>query len=61
MLRRYIESSPHPLGKWCAYALLLLLPGSLIVLPVLWLVRLVRRHDGRRASSKRGVVLNAGA
>ena len=26
-------------AKWCAYALLLLAPGSFIVLPVVWLVR----------------------
>ena len=32
-------SSPRELTKWCAYALLLLAPGSFLVLPVLWLVR----------------------
>jgi Na+-transporting NADH:ubiquinone oxidoreductase subunit NqrD len=27
------------LGKWCIYGLLLLAPGSFLVLPMLWLVR----------------------
>ena len=30
-------------GKWCAYLLLLLVPGSFFVLPAVWLVRFVRR------------------
>ena len=30
------------LGKWCVYGLLLLAPGSFLVLPVLWLVRQFR-------------------
>jgi hypothetical protein len=41
MLHRLIASPPRNLGKWCAYLLILLTPGSFIVLPVLWLVRLV--------------------
>jgi hypothetical protein len=27
------------LPKWCAYALVLLAPGSFVVLPLLWLIR----------------------
>jgi len=30
---------PRDVGKWCACALALLVPGSFIFLPVLWLVR----------------------
>ena len=39
MLSRSIVISPK-LRQWGAYALILLAPGSLVVLPVLWLVRL---------------------
>ncbi len=45
MLRRLIASSPHELGKWCAYAVILLVPGTFVVLPVMWLIRLVVRKD----------------
>jgi hypothetical protein len=37
MLRHPV--SPSQLGKWCAIALLLLAPGSFIVLPAIWLAR----------------------
>jgi hypothetical protein len=30
------------LGKWCIYGLLLLTPGSFLVLPVLWLIQRIR-------------------
>jgi hypothetical protein len=40
MYNRLIAASPRELGKWCAYALIMLAPGSFVVLPVLWLVRL---------------------
>lgn len=30
---------PRTVAKWCAYALALLLPGSFVVLPLLWLYR----------------------
>jgi hypothetical protein len=39
MFRRSLGLSPRELGKYCAYALILLAPGSFVVLPVLWLVR----------------------
>ena len=39
MFRRLIASSPRSLSKWCAYTLILLAPGSFVVLPVLWLVK----------------------
>ena len=39
MFRVLTTSSPRELMKWCAYALVLLVPGSFVVLPVLWLVR----------------------
>jgi hypothetical protein len=41
MFRQLLAFSPRDLGKCCAYALILLAPGSFVVLPVLWLVRLV--------------------
>jgi len=39
MFRPLAVPTPRELTKWCAYALLLLAPGSFVVLPVLWLVR----------------------
>jgi hypothetical protein len=45
MLGRLKASLPHNLGKWCAYALILLVPGSFIALPVMWLVRFFVRKD----------------
>ena len=35
--------------KLCAYALVLLAPGSFIVLPALWLARAVYSSTGRRS------------
>jgi len=39
--RRLQDLLPQPraLAKWCACALVLLLPGSFVVLPLLWLYR----------------------
>jgi hypothetical protein len=39
MFRTVTAPSPRELTKWCVYALVLLAPGSFVVLPVLWLVR----------------------
>jgi hypothetical protein len=39
MFRALTPSSPRELTKWCAYAAVLLLPGSFIVLPAVWLIR----------------------
>ncbi len=39
MFRRLKPPSPPELRKWGACALVLLVPGSFVVLPVLWLVR----------------------
>lgn len=36
-----LTTSPPELWKWCAYALILLAPGSFIVLPAIWLVRML--------------------
>jgi hypothetical protein len=45
--------TPPKLGQWVAYALILLAPGSFIVLPALWLARRVlaarRQANGREA------------
>jgi hypothetical protein len=38
MLPNSITSPPH-LGKWLAYVLILLTPGSFVLVPVLWLLR----------------------
>lgn len=37
--RKLVAPSPRELARWSAYTLVLLAPGSFIVLPVLWLVR----------------------
>jgi hypothetical protein len=42
MFRALTTATPRDVAKWGAYALLLLAPGSFIVLPVLWLVRYAR-------------------
>jgi TRAP-type C4-dicarboxylate transport system permease small subunit len=42
MLRPFLPSRPLELTKWCVYALVLLAPGSFVVLGVLWFVRLLR-------------------
>jgi hypothetical protein len=39
MFRILAAQPTWELGKWCAYALMLLVPGSLLALPVLWLLR----------------------
>jgi len=40
MFRSLTAALPHSIGKWCAYAVLLLVPGSSIVLLALWIARL---------------------
>jgi len=44
----------HKLGRWCAYALLLVAPGSFVVLPALWLVRSLTVQAARRRQSAAG-------
>jgi hypothetical protein len=39
MFRRVIASPPRSLSRWCGYALILLTPGSFIVLPLFWLLK----------------------
>jgi hypothetical protein len=41
MIRHLFAAVPPEVAKWCAFALILLAPGSFIVLPVLWLARRV--------------------
>jgi hypothetical protein len=48
MYNRYIATALPELGKWCAYALVLLAPGSFIIVPVWWLVR--QRFSPKRAA-----------
>jgi hypothetical protein len=40
MPRACTESTPLQIGKWCAYALILLTPGSFFVLAVMGLMKL---------------------
>ena len=51
MYRRLTASFSPELRKWCAYALILLVPGSFVMLPVLWLVRL---WNGTKAAIEAG-------
>ena len=49
-------TAARPAGKWCAYLVLLLMPGSFFVLPAWWCVRMVRqlvaaRYAGPRPAS----------
>ena len=39
MLHSIANSSPQERMKWCAYVLFLVTPGSLLLLPVVWLIR----------------------
>ena len=39
MIHSLITMPPREITKWCGYILLLLAPGSFVILPVLWLVR----------------------
>jgi hypothetical protein len=48
MVRSPKASPPRELAKWCTYALLLLAPGSFVILPVLWLYRLLGAPRARR-------------
>jgi hypothetical protein len=47
-VNRLMRSPPRELTKWCAYAVLLLVPGSFLVLPMLWLVRLFGAQASRQ-------------
>lgn len=49
MFRPYLACWPRELAKWCMCALVLLAPGSFVVLPVLWLVRQFRYSRGMPA------------
>ena len=48
MYTHFLASSPPESVKWCAYALVLLLPGSFVVVPALWLIKLWRTHLPQR-------------
>jgi hypothetical protein len=48
MFNRLIASLPRDLGKWCGCALVLLAPGSFVILPLLWLIRQFGVHTARR-------------
>ena len=40
--------SSRDLAKYCAFALVLLAPGSFVVLPVLWAARFLAAHGPRQ-------------
>jgi hypothetical protein len=47
MFNRLLESSPREIWKWLAFALVLLAPGSFIVLAVMGLIRHCVRDGGQ--------------
>jgi hypothetical protein len=50
MGRNLVAFLPRDHGKWCAYVLILLTPGSFVFLPVVALIRFlaIRRQSERR-------------
>jgi hypothetical protein len=61
MIRRLIAATPRELVKCCAYALILLTPGSFVVLPVLWFIRQFGVWAAPRRRNRAGVALQASA
>jgi hypothetical protein len=53
MIRNLIAAVPPEVARWCALALVLLAPGSFIVMPIWWLARQVRRWAAIRQPSER--------
>jgi hypothetical protein len=51
MPHTFTESTPLQIGKWCAYALILLTPGSFFVLAVMGLIKLCGVRFSSRPSS----------
>jgi hypothetical protein len=49
-MNRWIASLPQPYAKWFGYLLLALAPGSFVVLPAIWLIRLRREAQARTPS-----------
>ena len=39
---RLIAGSPRPVVKWVAWAVVALMPGSFMVIPVIWIARQIR-------------------
>ncbi len=39
---RLTSASPRPVVKWAAWAIVALMPGSLMVIPLIWIARQVR-------------------
>jgi len=40
--RRLASALPHPVVKWAAWAVMALVPGSFMVIPVIWIARQLR-------------------
>ena len=49
-MKRWMASLPQPYARWCACLLFLLVPGSFVLLPALWLIRLCREGQARSPS-----------
>jgi len=47
----HLSTAPRA-AKWCAYVALLLMPGSFIVLPVLWGARMIRQSLAARSAAQ---------
>lgn len=50
-MNRWIASLPPSYARWCGYLLLLLAPGSFVVLPAIWFIRLRREARVRTPST----------
>ena len=48
--QQHLPPPPRTFGKWCACALVLLMPGSFEVLTLLWLYRRCQRYLALRTS-----------
>jgi hypothetical protein len=53
MFRRLQGLSPRESGKWGMYAVVLLLPGSFIALPLWWIARPLYARMVRRGSDEK--------
>ena len=52
-MKRWIALLKPRYARWCGYLLLLLAPGSFVLLPALGLIRLLRSAQGRPPSASR--------
>src|SRR5205085_11951954 len=50
MSRAVLPCGPRVLKRWCLYVLVLLAPGSFVILPVVWCMRRLWEADGEDSS-----------